>query len=100
MGETFNFSRDPVCAADYVASDADDWLTFFSEWRTRLTNGWTNVFMNATDPDLAHGLLKGARFTMYQVQGTTPYFGNWTVTRRIGSVWPANPPARPHPQYY
>jgi len=36
-----------------------------------------------TDASLSSGILKGAALTMYQVQGTNGYFGNWTETRKI-----------------
>ena len=42
-----------------------------------------------TDPTLRAGLLKGTFLTMYQVQGTDNYFGNWSQTREIGSAMPS-----------
>lgn len=94
--EYFNYSADPKVLADYEQSNAPNWETFFSEWRLRLTNGWTNTFMKY--PQLEDSVLKDAAFTMYQVcshaisvcsddpgkvQGDNPFFGNWTVTRQI-----------------
>lgn len=51
-----------------------------------------------TDPDLSKGLLKGAKLTMYQVQGTNEFFGNWSVTRHIMS--PMTSGRGGPPQYY
>ena len=31
--ELYNYSKDPISLADYNASGAPNWLTFFSEWR-------------------------------------------------------------------
>ena len=36
-----------------------------------------------SDPSLSAGLLKDTKFSMYQVQGTNPFFGNWSQTRSI-----------------
>jgi len=84
-GEYYNFSRDPVVYADFTASGAVNWETFWSEWRTRLTCGWRDVFMQ--DSLLLKAGVVGANssFSMYQVQGSNDYFGNWSVTREIGT---------------
>jgi hypothetical protein len=81
--EDYNFSFDPAVAKDFTVSGAPNWLTYWSTWRTRLTTGIRDAFM--TDPTLAKGVLKGTKFTMYQVQGTNGYFGNWTQTRTIST---------------
>jgi hypothetical protein len=81
--ELYNYSHDPKVLKDYIASDAPNWLTYWSMWRTRLTSAIRDAFMQ--DPVLSKGVLKDAKFTMYQVQGTNGYFGNWTQTRKIST---------------
>ena len=100
-----------------MASGAANWATFFSAWRVRLTNGWSQgtgsnvriwscidfllVFAGfMQNAGLKSSILKNSLFTMYQVQGTNPYFGNWTITRHIGSEFPANPPERQSASFY
>lgn len=80
--ETWDFSADPAVYKDYNASGASDWETYFSQWRLRLTNGWSNVFMADSQLSKPGAVLSKseAKFTMYQVQGTNPYFGNWEVS--------------------
>jgi hypothetical protein len=86
--EDYNFSVDPVVLKDFTASGAPDWLSFWSAWRARLTNAITDAFLK--DPELAgpKGVLHGTYFTQYQIQGTNPYFGNWSQTRKITSPMP------------
>ena len=67
--------------ADFKASASPNWLSYWSAWRARLTTGITAGFLD--DPALSKGLLKGTKFSMYQVQGTNGYFGNWSQTREI-----------------
>ena len=78
--ETYDYSKDPVSAADYAASGQPNWESFWSSWRVRLTNGWSQRIL----APLSGSVFKGTRFTMYQVQGDNPYFGNWSITRTIG----------------
>ena len=84
--ETFDFAADPTCAKDFAASGAANWETFWSNWRLRLTNGFSNAFMQA--PELKAVFTDSSYFTQYQVQGTNPFFGNWTVLRHIGTPMP------------
>ncbi len=78
--------KDAVCRASLKASGAPDWLSFWSEWRRRLSNpGFRDIFMSH--------LPKTTRFTQYQIQGTNPWFGNWSITREIQSMLKKN-------QYY
>ena len=79
--ESYNFSSDPTVLADFEASGYATWLSYWSAWRTRLTTGITAGFLD--DPALSNGLLKDSKFSMYQVQGTNSYFGNWSQTRSI-----------------
>eukprot|EP00040_Diaphanoeca_grandis_P024834 m.136926 g.136926 ORF g.136926 m.136926 type:complete len:1061 (-) comp29894_c0_seq1:14-3196(-) len=81
--EDYDYSHDPTVLADFKSSGLANWLTYWSTWRTRITNGVTSEFLN--DPTLAKGVLKDTAFTMYQVQGTNPFFGNWSQTRNIQS---------------
>ena len=63
-GEYYDYSKDSVCAADYAASGAPNWETYFSMWRTRLTNGFSDTLLapyRAT-------IFKGTKFSMYQVR--------------------------------
>ena len=83
--ELYDYSKDPISLADYNASGAPNWLTFFSEWRLRLTQGWSSTIMKNSSS--TGKVFNDAKFSMYQVQGTNPYFGNWTVTRNIGDKW-------------
>ena len=85
--ESYNFSQDPKVLADFEASGLRNWLTYWSTWRVRLTRVATDPYM--TEPTLRAGILKGAYLTMYQVQGTNDYFGNWTQVRNIGSPMPS-----------
>ena len=78
--ETYDYSKDPVSAADYAASGQPNWESFWSSWRVRLTNGWSQRIL----APLSGSVFKGTRFTMYQVQGDNPYFGNWSITRTLG----------------
>jgi hypothetical protein len=80
--EYWDYSKDAVSAADYTASGQPNWESFFSEWRVRLTNGWSQRIMEGS-PTMKDSLFRGTRFTMYQVQGDNPYFGNWSITREI-----------------
>ena len=73
-----------MCSADYEASGAPNWETFFSQWRTRLTNGFSQQLMAGHESTI----FKGTKFSQYQVQGDTVFFGNWSVTRHIGDPWP------------
>ena len=81
--EYWDYSKDPVCRADFAASGQPNWESFFSAWRARLTAGWSDRIMRPLRT--AGGLFERARFSMYQVQGDNPYFGNWSITRKIGS---------------
>eukprot|EP01043_Picozoa_sp_COSAG02_P051126 COSAG02_NODE_5344_length_4414_cov_5.903824_1_plen_998_part_00 len=85
--EDYNFARDPKVYADFNASGLPNWLTYWSTWRVRLTKAATDPYM--TDDTLRSGILKGTFLTMYQVQGTDNYFGNWSQTREIGSPMPS-----------
>ena len=85
--EDYKFIHDPKVVADFNASGSPNWLTYWSTWRVRLTKAATDPYM--LDSGLRAGVLKGAYLTMYQVQGTDNYFGNWTQTREIGSPMPA-----------
>ena len=68
-------AADPIVAAEYSRSGLPNWLTYWSAWRLRMSGPtFSDLFMN----DLNSG-----KFTQYQIQGTNPYFGNWTVTRHI-----------------
>ena len=93
--EYWNYSLDAVSAADYAASGAPNWETFFSQWRVRLTTNWKKEIMAPLEADV----FKGARFSMYEVMGDNPYFGNWSVTRAIGDPWP-DAAAGGKPTYY
>lgn len=68
--ECYNYSLDAVSLADYEASGSPNWLTFFSEWRVRLTNGWSAAVMGDSkhggDPGLRDVVFKDAKFSMYQ----------------------------------
>ena len=94
--EYYNFSLDAVSHGDYLASGAPNWETFWSMWRTRLTNGWSRRIM---DP-LKDTVFKGTAFTMYQIQGDNPYFGNWTVTREILGPMADRAAGAENPSYY
>jgi len=79
--EYFNFSLDPKVDADFKASALPNWETYWSRWRARLNNAFSNAFLQ--DPALKDKLFKNAAYTMYQVQGSNAFFGNWTETRKI-----------------
>ena len=65
--EHFDFSHDPAVVADFTRSGAANWETYWSQWRVRLTNGWSNVFMQ--NQTLIRGGVLSSRsgFSMYQV---------------------------------
>lgn len=84
--EHWDYSKDAVSRADFGASGQPNWESYFSEWRTRLTNGWSYRVMAPYRK--VGGLFDGTRFSMYQVQGDNPYFGNWSITREISDPMP------------
>ena len=60
------------------------WETYASLWRVRLTTYFRDQFLKATPPIKA---LDGCHYSEYQVQGSNPYFGNWTFTREINTPY-------------
>jgi hypothetical protein len=60
--EQYNFSADPLVLSDYHSSGAANWETYWSMWRTRLTNAVSDAFMK--DEVLSQTVLKGAKFTV------------------------------------
>eukprot|EP00039_Didymoeca_costata_P012082 m.172848 g.172848 ORF g.172848 m.172848 type:complete len:980 (+) comp15377_c0_seq4:492-3431(+) len=82
LGQVGECGADPKVMAAYNASGAPNWETYSSMWRLRLTARFRDLFLKA-------GLksLMGTHYSEYQVQGSNPYFGNWTYTRQIGTPY-------------
>jgi hypothetical protein len=95
------FEADPVVVAEYHKTNLTnvtgspprpasvlDWRSFASCWRTRVTARFRDAFMRdaSTAP-----LLSNASYGEFEVQGTTAYFGRWSIERGIM----ADPLARP-----
>eukprot|EP01046_Picozoa_sp_COSAG06_P019084 COSAG06_NODE_1348_length_9778_cov_6.672280_7_plen_990_part_00 len=95
--EDYNYSHDPRVLRDFKLSGLPNWLTYWSAWRARLTKRATDPYM--TDPQLRNGILKDAYLTMYQVQGTDRYFGNWSQIKTIGSPMPSGLDRSPKSYY-
>ena len=83
--EYYNYSADPSVLTDFKASGIANWTTYWSEWRLRLTNGWSDVFMKNKALEKAGVLSSKSGFSMYQVQGSSHFFGNWSVLKKIGT---------------
>lgn len=80
-----SYHLDPVVTADYAKSGiaplsdgTPDWLTYTSQWRLRLTEQFRAAF-----------LPPGAHYSEYQVQGSSPFFGRWDITRQINTPYGA-----------
>ena len=71
---------------DLVSAQGGDgtWETYASLWRVRLTTYFRDEFLKANPPIKA---LAAAHYSEYQVQGSSVYFGNWTVTREINTPY-------------
>ena len=106
------FEKDPVVLADYRATNLTnvtggegrppsvrDWRSFASRWRTRLTARFRDAFMRDPSTD---ALLGGAAYGEFEVEGTTAYFGRWSIERGIMSDPHARPAgsAKPMNDYY
>ena len=82
------FESDPRMLEDYkktgiplLANGKNDWYSFVSRWRTRLSNNLVKkLTASAKSPEL-----KGALFSEYEVQGTSIFFGEWNETRYINT---------------
>ena len=87
LGQNGECAGDPKVAAAFQklnqSGTVTDWNTYASLWRLRLTSRFRDKFM--VEPGFKS--LQGAHYSEYQVQGTTSYFGNWTVTRQINTPW-------------
>ena len=85
LGQNGKCAGDPKVAAAFQklneSGAVTDWNTYASLWRLRLTSRFRDKFM--VEPGFKS--LQGAHYSEYQVQGTTPYFGNWSVTRQINT---------------
>ena len=57
-----------------------DWRTFASRWRTRLTARFRDTFMQS---ESTRALFGTASYGEFEVEGTTAYFGRWSVERGI-----------------
>jgi len=82
LGQNGACAADPKVLAAYKQSGAANWVTYASMWRVRLTARFRDLFLHAGLPALAN-----THYSEYQVQGTTPYFGNWTWTRQINTPY-------------
>lgn len=87
LGQNGKCAGDPRVAAAFQklneSGSVKDWNTYASLWRLRLTEKFRDKFM----VEAGFKSLQGAHYSEYQVQGTTSYFGNWTVTRQINTPW-------------
>lgn len=87
LGQVGKCDGDPKVAAAFqklnATGAAPNWNTYSSLWRLRLTARFRDKFM--VEPAFAS--LKDAHYSEYQVQGSTLYFGNWSITRQINTPW-------------
>jgi hypothetical protein len=86
-GAKKGFAADHIVVADYDASGMQnnsdgsrDWRTYASQWRLRLTARFRDRFMR--EPSLAR-LIGNASYGEFEVEGTTSYFGRWSVMRNV-----------------
>lgn len=83
---TIAYDMDPVVAADYdknskippLPTGERDWLSYVSQWRTRVTTQFRDGFLKYAPGG-------GATYSEYQVQGDTRMLGKWKYLREVGS---------------
>lgn len=76
-----NLSVDPQVLAAFEHSGAATWQDFHGSWRVRLTAEYRDAIFQGVP-----AMRQRAKYSEYQVQGTNPYFGNWSRTRLINTI--------------
>lgn len=90
-GSRVAYELDPVLVADYDCCShlpnvtlngaaVRDWRSYASRWRLRITARFRDQFMAA--PELAT-TLGTAAYSEFEVEGSTAYFGRWSILREI-----------------